>query len=329
MCGICGVIGADAPRVEPAVRAMMRAMIHRGPDDEGYEDRPLGTDGRGARAGFGFRRLAILDLSPSGHQPMANPATGDLIVFNGEIYNFRRLRERLESAGVTFRSSGDTEVLLAALSTWGEAALPELDGMFAFAFYHAASRRILLARDHVGIKPLYVGRAPGALVFASEVRAVLASGLVSDDLSAAGIATFLAYGAPQDPLTVHRDVQSFPSGSFAWVDAGAVEPATPIRSRRYWDFPLAAASGSEAGVVETIRFQLDNAVRDQSVADVPLGLFLSGGIDSATLAAFARRRLPDVRTHAVGFESVTAVDELTAAAETAAAVGGAVGVGDG
>jgi asparagine synthase (glutamine-hydrolysing) len=321
MCGIAGVIGAAPPRVQPAVRRMMRAMIHRGPDDEGYEERPLGTDGAGLRAGLGFRRLAILDLSPAGHQPMVNPATGDLIVFNGEIYNFRWLRQRLESAGVSFRSTGDTEVLLAALSTWGEAAFAELDGMFALAFYHAGSRRILLARDHVGIKPLYVGRAPGALVFASEIRAVLASGLVADDLSAAGVATFLAYGAPQDPLTVHRDVSSFPSGSYAWVDATAAQPATPLRARRYWRFPRVAAAHSAAGAAETVRFQIDNAVRDQSVADVPLGLFLSGGIDSATLAAFARKRLPDVRTHAVGFESERAVDEIQAAAETAAAVG--------
>lgn len=321
MCGICGVIGAAPPRVQPAVRSMMRAMIHRGPDDEGYEERPLGTDGGGVRAGFGFRRLAILDLSPAGHQPMVNPATGDLIVFNGEIYNFRWLRQRLESAGVVFRSSGDTEVLLAALSTWGEGALAEFDGMFALAFYHATSRRVLLARDHVGIKPLYVGRAPGVLAFASEVRAVLASGLVSSDLSAAGIATFLAYGAPQDPLTVHRDVSSFPSGSYAWIDATAAQPATPIRAQRYWRFPRVVAPHSAVGVAETVQFHLDNAVRDQSVADVPLGLFLSGGIDSATLAAFARRRLPDVRTHAVGFESKHAVDEIKAAAETAEAVG--------
>ena len=322
MCGICGVIGAVPGGVEPSVRAMMRAMVHRGPDDEGYAERPVGADGGGMAAGFGFRRLAILDLTPAGHQPMVNPATGDLIIFNGEIYNFAWLRRRLEDKGVAFRSSGDTEVLLAALSTWGDAAIADLDGMFALAFYEARTRRILLARDHVGIKPLYVSRPRGALVFASEVRAVLASGLVSADLSPAGIAAYLAYGAPQDPLTIHRDITSFPSGSFAWVDAATVDRAAPLAPRRYWSFPAAdVAAGSEAGAVETVRFQLDNAVRDQSVAEVPLGLFLSGGIDSAILAALARRRSDVVHTYSVGFEARRATDELEAAAATAAAVG--------
>ena len=321
MCGICGVIGSTSRGIEPSVRAMMRAMVHRGPDDEGYEQRPLGADDRGPTAAFGFRRLAILDLSPAGHQPMVNPATGDLLVFNGEIYNFRWLRRRLEAKGVVFRSSGDTEVLLAALSTWGEAALADLDGMFALAFYEARSRRVLLARDHVGIKPLYIARAPGALVFASEIRTVLASGLVSTDLSPAGIAAYLAYGAPQDPLTIHRDVTSFPSGSTAWIDAAVVDRTKPLAPRRYWRFPVSDGGGSEGGAVETLRFEIDNAVRDQSVAEVPLGLFLSGGIDSAILAAVARRRSDAVRTYSVGFESRTASDEREAAAATAAAVG--------
>jgi len=321
MCGICGVVGPSLGVVESSVRTMAGAMVHRGPDDEGYESRPLGPDGGGPVAGFGFRRLAILDRSAAGRQPMVNPATGDLIVFNGEIYNFRLLRRRLEGEGVAFRSSGDTEVLLAALSTWGEAALAELDGMFALAFYEARTRRILLARDHVGIKPLYVARPPGAIVFASEVRAVLASGLVSAELSPAGIAAYLAYGAPQDPLTIHRHVTSFPSGSSAWIDASVVDRGTPLEPRRYWSFPAAGDANGEDGAVARLRGEIDAAVRDQSVAEVPLGLFLSGGIDSAILAAVARRRSADVHTYSVGFESRRATDEREAAAATAAALG--------
>jgi len=223
MCGIAGVVSRHPQQVEPAVRRMMHAMVHRGPDDEGFEWLPFGTDASGLRAGFGFRRLSILDLSSAGHQPMVDVATGNCIVFNGEIYNFRDLRQRLEARGVTIRSSSDTEVLLHAVSVWGERALDEIDGMFAFAFYEASSRRILLGRDPLGIKPLYVGTTTGSLVFASEVRAVLASGLIPDELDPGGIASYLAYGSPQDPLTVHRSIRSFPAGSCCWIDAGVVD----------------------------------------------------------------------------------------------------------
>jgi asparagine synthase (glutamine-hydrolysing) len=141
---------------------------------------------------------------------MINRATGDAIIFNGEIYNYRELRGELEGVGCTFRSSGDTEVLLQALSTWGEKALERLDGMFALAFFHASTKRVMLARDPLGIKPLYLARTRGTVVFASEVRTVLASGLVPADIDPAGIAGFLAYGAPQDPLTIHRSIRSMP-----------------------------------------------------------------------------------------------------------------------
>jgi asparagine synthase (glutamine-hydrolysing) len=192
MCGICGVVGTNAELIEPATHRMMRAMPHRGPDDEGYERLPLGsTDHADIWVSLGFRRLAILDLSMAGHQPMFDAATGNCLVFNGEIYNYRGIRAKLESQGVTFRSSGDTEVLLAALTSWGEAALDELDGMFALAFYESKSRRVLLARDPVGIKPLYYARTRGALLFASEIRTLLASGLVSDEFDPAGVAGFL------------------------------------------------------------------------------------------------------------------------------------------
>lgn len=324
MCGIAGVIGADKRLVEPAVRAMMRSMVHRGPDDEGYEEFPIVAGGHGAgptagTVGLGFRRLAILDLSPAGHQPMVHPESGDCLVFNGEIYNFRWLRAKLESIGVEVRSSGDTEVLLHALVAWGEKAIDELDGMFAFAFYHARSRRVLLARDPFGIKPLYVARAHNAFVFASEVRAIIASGLVPDDLDPAGIASFLAYGAPQDPLTVHRAIQSLPAGACAWIGSDAVG-CQPV-SRRFWRFPDAGGPIEEARAVRTIQRQLNASVRDQCTADVPLGVFLSGGIDSAAIAALARAHRSPVHTFSVGFEAAGGCDELADAAATARALG--------
>jgi asparagine synthase (glutamine-hydrolysing) len=321
MCGICGVIGLPAEQGQAAAVRMARAMVHRGPDDEGFDTRPLTADPAGPAAAFGFRRLAILDLSPAGHQPMVNPATGDMIVFNGEIYNFREVRARLQLKGHVVRSTGDTEVLLHALSEWGEAALDELDGMFGLAFYQAASRRVLLARGPLGIKPLYVARTREAVVFASEVRAVLASGLVPTELDPAGIATFFAYGAPQDPLTVHRFIRSLPAGSYEWIGLDQLRRG-PSMGRRYWRFPAIdpAAPGGPAAIATT-RDLLAESVRLQCVADVPVGVFLSAGIDSATLAALAQPQHGAVHTFSVGFNAPGAADETVLAAETAAMLG--------
>ena len=322
MCGICGILRFDTAPVEVSVRGMMRAMVHRGPDDEGYEELPLGRGaGQGPTLGLGFRRLSILDLSPAGHQPMFNPATGDCLIFNGEIYNFVELRSRLRAAGVEVASSGDTEVLLKALTLWGDRALEGLDGMFAVAFYDARNRRVLLARDHLGIKPLYVARSRNAVVFASEMRAVLASGLVSNELDPAGMATFLAYGSPQAPLTPFKEIRSFPAGSYCWLTADEATAQQLPHPRCYWSFPPVSAPGSEKDAVEKISALLDSAIRDQVLSDVPLGVFLSAGIDSGTMAALARRATPSLRTHCVGFLANADMDERQAAAETAAAVG--------
>lgn len=300
---------------------MMQAMVHRGPDDEGYEQLPLGSDESGPVAGFGFRRLAIQDLSLAGHQPMFNLATGDCLIFNGEIYNFMWLRSKLKAARVAVSNSGDTEVLLKSLSQWGERALDELDRMYAFAFYHARSRRILLARDHFGIKPLYVARLQRSFAFASEIRAVLASGLVPSDLDPAGIATYLAYGSPQDPLTVHKAVKSFPIGCCQWIDASIVQGRDPVCSRRYWRFPEVVPPYPKEEAVWRLAADLQQSVRDQCIADVPVGVFLSGGIDSATIAALACNHTPTIRTFAVGFECAGAFDESGLAAATARALG--------
>jgi len=321
MCGICGIIGGDRRQVEPATRDMMRAMIHRGPDDEGYEELPLGSDDAGTVAGFGFRRLAILDLSPAGHQPMFNERTGDCIVFNGEIYNFRQLRAALQADGVRFRSSSDTEVLLQALSVWGEHAIEKLQGMYAFAFYQAATRRILFARDPLGIKPLYVARLADRLVFASEVRAVLASGLVPRDLDLGGISGMLAYGAVQDPHTVFRHIRSFPAGHIQWMDGTAIGDGARQALRRVWDFPQRTISDDQPRAVQNVRDLLRDAVLRHLVADVPVGVFLSAGIDSTVIASFAREYTPQVTAFTVGFSAVHGEDEVELAAETAKGLG--------
>lgn len=260
-----------------------------------------------------------MDLSLLGHQPMIDPRTGNAIIFNGEIYNFADLRGQLQRHGYVFRSTGDTEVLLHALTQWGEDALGMLDGMFALAFYQADQRRVLLARDPLGIKPLYLSRMPGTIVFASEVRAVLATGLVSAELDPAGVAGFLAYGAPQDPLTVHRHIRSMPAATAEWIDHASL--LSSPRVRRYWRFPALDPTAREPDVVERVRAELTRSVRRQLVSDVPLGVFLSGGIDSATMATLARVKGTPPMTFVVGYDVARAEDETAAAAETAEFLG--------
>ncbi len=322
MCGICGVIAPSGRGVEASVRRMMAAMVHRGPDDEGFEQFALTTDRDGPEVAFGFRRLSILDLSEAGHQPMFHSGTGDCLIFNGEIYNFRQLRARLMVDGVRFVSTGDAEVLLNALVRWGERALDELEGMYAFAFYHAATKRVLLARDPIGIKPLYVAGSPDRLVFASEVRALLASGLVANDLDPAGVAGFLMYGAPQDPLTVHRDIQSFECGTRQWIrfDFGSRQVAFEP-PQKFWRFPSVNPGYEQAEAVRDIRTTLDRVVANHLAADVKTGFFLSAGIDSTALAALATRAAGRVSTYSVGFESTSMPSELEAARQTSRILG--------
>jgi asparagine synthase (glutamine-hydrolysing) len=322
MCGICGVISADPRPVEPAVRAMMRAMVHRGPDDEGFELLPMGQgDALSPVVGLGFRRLSILDLSSAGHQPMFNERTGDCLVFNGEIYNFRQLRAELQCAGVRFRSQSDTEVLLQAISSWGDAAVERLEGMYAFAFYHAESRRVLLARDPLGIKPLYVAAGPAGVVFASEIRALLSSGLVARDLDPAGVAGMLAFGAIQSPRTIYESIRQFPAGHVEWfgADPGAGGPIS--LPRRFWTYPTKMVVDRRQLAAERVRQLMRRSVERHLVADVPVGVFLSAGIDSSIVASYAKQFSSNVVAFTVGFGSDHGDDEVTIAASTARALG--------
>jgi len=308
--------------MEAAVGRMMAAMVHRGPDDDGYEQFALAQIPGGPSLGLGFRRLAILDLSPAGHQPMLDARSGDCLVFNGEIYNFRHLRSRLMVEGCRFHGTSDTEVLLAALSRWGEQALDEIEGMYAIAFFQAATSRLLLARDPVGIKPLYVAWSDRRLVFASEVRAILASGLVSPEFSPAGVAGFLTYGAPQDPLTVHRDIRSFPSGSCQWIRCDrATERIVADHPRRFWRFPAVSHGMNETTAMRAVRATLQSAVENHLASDVETGFFLSAGVDSTAIATLAARAVGRIATYTVGFESTSMASEVEAAAQTARAIG--------
>ncbi len=312
MCGIAGLIAPGAEPTLAALRPMVRALVHRGPDDAGEALLPFGR----LSLALGHRRLSILDLSSAGHQPIVHPRTGDVLIFNGEIYNFRSLREELAGLGEQFIGHGDSEVLLHALGRWYTGALPKLRGMYAFAFYQAASQRLLLARDPAGIKPLYISQTEDRLLFASEVRAVLASGLVEPEFDRRGAAGFLAYGAVQHPFTLIRGVHSLAPGS--WQDFSPSETGIRASSpRAFWDYPMPGPAPTSMDAVDTVRRLVEDAVEDHLISDVPVGVFLSSGLDSTIIAGVAARHSPALRSFTVSTAGLNETGEAPQAEETA------------
>ncbi len=307
MCGICGVIGIERSELaEEITRRMMGALLHRGPDDEGLLAAPS--------AALGMRRLSIIDL-PGGHQPVFNEAGNVAVVFNGEIYNFRQLRKKLEDRGHAFRTHSDTEAIVHAYEEWGDECLRELRGMFAFAIWDAHSSgtsgdaarraRILLARDRLGIKPLYYAAARGAFLFSSEVRSLLASGCIEPRVSPDSLEAYLLFGSLAEPSTLVEGVFSVPPGHCLALSADA-PPAVPV-TKPYWDFSGAVLhqNGPKPrnfqDAAKQLRPLLEETVRDHLIADVPLGVFLSSGIDSTALVAIGSGLQTDLRTFTVIF----------------------------
>ncbi|MCV0440839.1 MAG: asparagine synthase (glutamine-hydrolyzing) [Hydrogenophaga sp.] len=287
MCGIAGIIGAPTESNQAALRRMTDAMRQRGPDGEGYWTSPLHPSGHCAM--FGHRRLSILDLSPLGAQPMVHPATGDATVLNGEIYNFQALRTELPDAPAALQSSGDTAVLLRMLAAHGESALPHLRGMFAFAFWNKATGEVLIARDPMGIKPLYFAANPSgagdwSFAFASEVRPLLASRLIHDPrLNPKAVASVLWNGFTVAPETAVKGIESLLPGEAMWLDG----QGRLLRRFTYWRHP--EATGGPAATQAEVEAALMKSVRAHMISDVPLGIFLSGGIDSSAVANLAKR----------------------------------------
>ena len=286
MCGIAIVLMHNSPSEEKVVLGgMIRALKHRGPDDEGILLLP--TSANGWQVGLGHTRLSILDLSSAGHQPMQDPETGNWIVFNGEIYNFQEVRHDLESRGYTFRTQTDTEVILKAYAAYSVECLPLLRGMFAFAIWNAREQSLFLARDRMGVKPLYYCHTRDAFLFASEVRALLASGCVPRQLSMAGLDSYLALGAVQDPLTIIENVYAFPAGHYGLWQNGT------LTTQVYWQPPLqvddAKTHWPRQKIVEELRNILEELVRLRLISDVPLGVFVSGGIDSSAIVSLMCR----------------------------------------
>ncbi len=288
MCGIFGIIAHNARVSSEVLERATRSLAHRGPDDSGTV---ILRDNSQAEIeiGLGNRRLAILDLSPLGHQPMSDPSTGNWIVYNGEVYNFREVRAKLEREGLHFSSGSDTEVILKAYGQWGENCLAEFRGMFALAIWDAPRHRLFVARDPMGIKPLYYYRSDRYFIFSSEVRTLLGTGLVPRVIDPAGLINYLSFGSLYDPNTLVEGVKSLPPGNYLTWENGEVNQV------EYWDLIDSTSSQGDSGGDSRAKTEaqitelLDESVRIQLVSDVPVGLFLSGGIDSSCLAGILSR----------------------------------------
>jgi asparagine synthase (glutamine-hydrolysing) len=288
MCGIFGVVARNTQIPAGVLDRGTQSLAHRGPDDSGT----ILLRDSGDEIGLGNRRLAILDLSPLGHQPMHDPETGNWIVYNGEIYNFREVRAELEKEGTIFVSHSDTEVLLKAYAQWGEQCLAKFRGMFAFALWDSRRHCLFLGRDPMGIKPLYYAQSGSYFIFASEVRTLLGTGLLHARIDRAGLSNYLTFGSSYDPLTLIEGVRSLSAGhTLTWQNG-------TLREASYWDLvdtqsgeskaPLFSPTDAVAAAAQ-LQPMLEETVRMQLVSDVPVGVFLSGGIDSSALVSIVSR----------------------------------------
>lgn len=304
MCGIAGIAGRPDAAL---IRAMTDTLVHRGPDGEGqYTDDAVS---------LGHRRLSIIDLA-GGAQPMAYAGGRYQIVYNGEVYNFQELRRELEGCGHVFQTRSDTEVLLAAYAQWGEACVERFRGMFAFALWDRHEKRLFLARDPVGVKPLYYAETGGALYFASEMKALLICPGIDRALDLESLDDYLTYLYTVPPRTIYRGIKQLPPGHCASWNNGQ------LTVRRYW-MPACGEgwdSRSEADLIEEIDARLANILALYRVADVPLGAFLSGGLDSAAITRYLAEQGAAPMTFTVGFGAEGALYDESAEARALAAL---------
>jgi len=299
MCGICGLWQRDGVIDQVALTRMNDVQAHRGPDDSGAY---LSADGR---LGLGFRRLAIIDLSPTGHQPMRNEDGKLWIVFNGEIYNYPALRKELVRAGHEFRSTSDTEVVLHGYEEWGERILDRLRGMFAFALWDDERRTLLLARDRLGIKPLLYYWDGKRFAFASEIKSLLALPAANTDLDHSALWDYFTYLYIPTPKTAYKYIRKLPPACYLKIESDFVSEgklAPPIKE--YWDVTQWGTSPlSRSDAAEAVRAKLRDAVQSHLIADVPVGVFLSGGLDSTAVTAMAAGAQPDpLMSFSIGFD---------------------------
>ena len=290
MCGIFGLVQLDGAAADVGVvAAMSRIMTHRGPDDHGHH-----ADGA---ALLGMNRLSIIDLA-GGHQPLASDDRMLWLVCNGEIYNFRELRRELAQRGCHFRTDSDSEVILHAYAEYGDDCVSRLNGMFAFALWDARRRRMVVARDRLGVKPLYVARDARRIAFASEAKALLTLPGIGVAVDPQALDSYLQLGYVPAPQSMFAGIAKLPPATLLVIEGGKVD------ERRYWRLPHAIDRGrSEAQWTEAIRARLETSTRMQMVSDVPIGAFLSGGIDSSAVVAFmSRHSSQPVKTYSIGFD---------------------------
>ena len=307
MCGINGFTSRDPD----ALRRMHAATHHRGPDDEGFFETPT--------LSFAHNRLSIIDLSPAGRQPMTTPDGRYTIVFNGEIYNYRELRQKLEIAGCSFRSQSDTEVLLQAFARWGTDMLPQLNGIFAFGIWDRDTETLMLARDAIGVKPLVYAFDGTRLIFSSEIKGILAHGWREEtDVDALNL--YFRFLYVPSPRTMFKGIHKLPAGSWLRYHNGRLEV------QRWWQIKEGEPFRDRRGTQDELRRLLEDAVTKQLVSDRPLGVFLSGGIDSTAVLGLMRRHVTGaIKTFSIGYEHTEEQEKYNAdfmlAARTAAHFG--------
>jgi len=313
MCGFCGILPDEpADGLAHRVARMTATLTPRGPDAEGVHVE--------AGVALGHRRLSILDLSPTGAQPMVLRPGGPVVSYNGEAYNFADLRRELRAEGRVFRGHSDTEVLLHAYDAWGLHGLKRLEGIFAFGLWDPARRRLVLMRDRLGVKPLFHARSAQGLAFGSEIKAVLAAGGVDTGLDEQAFSEYLWYGNTHDERTLYRGVRALRPGHWLIVEDGRERIEPWWRLEEWVERPVAARDAREAA--HQVSAALDLAVSRQLVADVPVGLFLSGGIDSSAIAAAAMQvQSRPLASYSVGFDFAGGIDELAKARQVATHLG--------
>ncbi|MGD9107981.1 MAG: asparagine synthase (glutamine-hydrolyzing) [Gammaproteobacteria bacterium] len=300
MCGIAGIVSqTHYEQAKDFVTSMLTSMQYRGPDDAGiFCNNP---------ATLGHLRLSILDLSPLGHQPMLDKDHQFAIVYNGEIYNYREIRKELESKGIKFKSNTDTEVLLYAYKTWGESCLTKLNGMFAFAIWNVKEKSLFVARDRIGIKPLYYYWDGENFAFASEIKSLLTLPFITKNINYNSVLQYFIFRYNSNPETLFKNIYK-------------LEPAHTLQIKndkliktRYWRLNIAKQfeNKNENEWVEELKSRLEKSVEQHLISDVPIGIFLSGGVDSNTIAALARNKLDyPIKTFSVGFSTEKGEDEL-------------------
>src|SRR4029079_1557064 len=287
MCGIYGYLSTKEKIDHDILRAMGNALRHRGPDGEGEEIQQSAEWG----LGLGHMRLSIIDLSPAGKQPMCNEDGTIWVTCNGEIYNFRELRVELQRKGHCFKSNSDTEVIIHLYEETGVQCLDRLNGMFAFAIWDRKKKTLFLARDRIGKKPLHYCRYDGGFVFGSEIKALLKHPEVVREIDPGSLSKYLSYEYVPAPDTIFKSIRKIRPGHFL------LYKDRDLRTEKYWDLPLSdnpIGYKTEDEYVEELREILERSVRSRLVADVPVGVFLSGGVDSSLVAAMAKRSNKDI-----------------------------------